>query len=158
MRALGTIAFAVLVLVTAACDDGGGTPVSGLETATVTVVGGDGAREQLTVELARTPSERSRGLMFREELAEDAGMLFLFRNDTQAGFWMRNTLVSLSVAFITADGTIVDVQDMQPLTDDLHRPDERYRYALEVNQGWFAERGFGPGDAVELPDDLPAAE
>jgi uncharacterized membrane protein (UPF0127 family) len=161
--ALVPIAMSLIVLASAACDSGhapgeSASPTAMLETTTVAVVGADGARQELTVELARTSAERSRGLMFREELAEDAGMLFLFREDTQTGFWMRNTLVPLSIAFIAADGTILEVQDMEPETTDLHRPDQTYRYALEVNQGWFAERGLGPGDSVQLPEDLPLAE
>ncbi|KKM61697.1 hypothetical protein LCGC14_1529160, partial [marine sediment metagenome] len=96
--------------------------------------------------------ERGRGLMDREELPEDGGMLFVFLGDTQAAFWMKDTLIPLSIAFIAADGTILDVQDMEPLSEDAHRPPEPYRYALEVNQGWFREHGLGRGDRVEIPD------
>ena len=126
----------------------------GNATATI-VVEGEGA--ELTVELARTAGERSLGLMFREELAEDGGMLFVFPADTEAGFWMRDTLIPLSIAFIAADGTILDIQDMEPLSEDTHRPPAAYRYALEVNQGWFQPNGFDVGDRVGIPDSVSGA-
>ncbi len=133
---------------------GGG---DGDETATIVVIGGEGEGVELTVELARTAGERSRGLMFREELAEDGGMLFVYVEDTEAGFWMKDTLIPLSIAFIAADGTILGVQDMEPLSEELHRPPEPYRYALEVNQGWFREHGLGRGDRVKIPDSVSGA-
>ncbi len=135
---------------------GGG---DGDATATIVVIGGDeGEGVELTVELARTAGERSRGLMLREELAEDGGMLFVFPGDTEAGFWMKDTLVPLSIAFIAEDGTILDIQEMEPLSEDVHRPPEPYRYALEVNQGWFEEQGFGTGDRVEIPEEVTEGE
>jgi uncharacterized membrane protein (UPF0127 family) len=133
---------------------GGG---DGDATATIVVIGGEGEGVELTVALARTVGERSRGLMFREELAEDGGMLFVFPEDTEAGFWMKDTLIPLSIAFIAADGTILDIQDMEPLSEDTHRPPKPYRYGLEVNQGWFGRYGFGPGDRVEIPDSVSGA-
>jgi hypothetical protein len=135
---------------------GGG---DGNATATIVVIGGDeGEGVELTVELARTAGERSRGLMLREELAEDGGMLFVFPGDTEAGFWMKDTLIPLSIAFIAEDGTILDIQEMEPLSEDVHRPPEPYRYALEVNQGWFEEQGFGTGDRVEIPEEVTEGE
>ena len=128
---------------------GGG---DGDATATIVVIGGEDEGVELRVELARTAGERSRGLMFREELAEDGGMLFVYVEDTEAGFWMRDTLIPLSIAFIAADGTILDIQDMEPRSEDTHRSPEAYRYALEVNQGWFQRNGFDVGDRVEIPD------
>ena len=106
--------------------------------------------------MAAGPAERARGLMQRPTMAEDAGMLFVFPADTDGPFWMKDTLIPLSIAFIAADGTIVNVQDMQPQTTDLHAPGARYRYALEVNQGYFARAGVKTGDRVELPA-LPTA-
>ncbi len=135
---------------------GGG---DGNTTAMIVVIGGDeGEGVELTVELARTAGERSRGLMDRQELPEDGGMLFIFSGDTEAGFWMKDTLIPLSIAFIAADGTILDVQEMEPLSEDKHRPPAPYRYALEVNQGWFEERGFGTGDRVEIPEGVTEGE
>ena len=125
-------------------------------TPVVRLTGADGRTHQVKVELAATPADRQRGLMQRESMAEDAGMLFVFPADTDGAFWMKDTLIPLSIAFIAADGTIVDVKDMQPQSTDLHAPRARYRYALEVNQGYFARSGIKPGDKVELPG-LPAA-
>ena len=131
---------------------GGGDGGDDLPMASIVLSDDGGVREELRVELARTAGERSRGLMFREELAEDGGMLFVYVEDTEAGFWMKDTLIPLSIAFIAADGTILDIQDMESLSEELHRPPGPYRYALEVNQGWFREHGLGTGDRVEVPE------
>jgi uncharacterized membrane protein (UPF0127 family) len=104
------------------------------------------------VELARTDAERARGLMERTQLDDGAGMLFVFPADTNGPFWMKNTLIPLSIAFIRADGVIVDIQDMQPQDETLHYPAAPYRYALEVPQGWFGRVGVTVGQRVELPE------
>lgn len=135
----------------------GGDDDGGVSTATIVLTDDGGSRQELTVELARTPAERRRGLMSREELQEDGGMLFVFPQDTTTGFWMKDTLIPLSIAFIAGDGAILDVQDMEALSEELHRPPEPYRYALEVNQGWFQEYGFEIGDRVEIPDSVSGA-
>ena len=114
------------------------------------LVESEGTGHLLEVELADSPALRSRGLMFRQDLAAEGGMLFLFPNDTQGGFWMQNTFVPLSIAFIDAVGVIVDIQEMEPLTTNLHAPPVPYRWALEVNQGWFATNGVSVGDVVGL--------
>ncbi len=147
-----TLVTAFAIALGFACGGGDGDA-----TATIVVIGSEGEGVELRVELARTAGERSRGLMFREELAEDGGMLFVFPEDTEAGFWMKDTLIPLSIAFIAADGTILDIQDMEPLSEDTHRPSEEYRYALEVNQGWFRQNGFDVGDRVEIPDSVSGA-
>ena len=108
----------------------------------------------LYVEIADTPEERARGLMNRESLPEDAGMLFVWPEDTASGFWMKDTVIPLSIAFIDAGGKIVGIQDMQPLDETLHHSPSPYRYAVEANQGWFAERGIAAGDSVTLPESL----
>ncbi len=77
-------------------------------------------------------------------------MLFVFPNDSRTEFWMRGTTIPLSIAFIQADGRIVDLQDMQPLTDDRHAPPSPIRYALEANQGYFAAHGIATGDTVDV--------
>lgn len=102
----------------------------------------------LSLELARTPEEHARGLMFRESMDGDHGMLFVFERQTNAAFWMRNTLIPLSVAYVGQDGVIVDIQDMQPLDETPHPPARPYWYALEVNQGWFAANGVAVGDTL----------
>jgi hypothetical protein len=153
MRFALTIATALVLASAVAC---GGGDDSGLATVTVVSSDDEGARAELTVEVPRTYDEFSRGLMFRESLPEDRGMLFVFGEDTQTGFWMKDTSIALSIAFIEEDGTILDIQEMEPLSTDVHQPPGSYRYALEVNQGWFRRHGFGPGDRVEVPDSVEA--
>lgn len=105
---------------------------------------------QLTVELAIDPEARQRGLMFRESMELDHGMLFVFPNESRGGFWMRNTLIPLSIAFVATDGVIVSIHDMQPLDESVHAPPRAYRYALEVNQGWFDEHGVTAGQTMQF--------
>ena len=106
----------------------------------------------MNAETASTDEQRQRGLMFRKTLAPDAGMIFVWNQDTSEGFWMKNTLVPLSVAFVDAGGTIIDIQDMAPQTEDVHYSPRPYRYAIEANQGYFAARGIAAGDrAVAQP-------
>ena len=109
----------------------------------------DGA-PRVTLEIAETDVDRMRGLMFRESLPWDQGMLFIFPRSERSGFWMMNTLIPLSIAFILEDGTILDIQDMEPLTTTSHAPPGPYLYALETNQGWFAANNVQPGDRLLL--------
>lgn len=105
------------------------------------------------VEVADTPDEREVGLMNRPSLPEDAGMIFLFEDDTSGGFWMKNTLIPLSIAFADADGTIVSILDMDPCEADpceIYDPGVSYRSALEVNQGAFGRWGVQVGDRLTL--------
>lgn len=104
----------------------------------------------LSVEIASTPAEQEQGLMFRRSLPADAGMLFVFDQPTQTAFWMHNTYIPLSVAWMDPSGTIVDIQDMQPLTDTDHQPRAQYVYALEANQGWFRQHGVTIGDTMRI--------
>ncbi|WP_085314503.1 DUF192 domain-containing protein [Derxia lacustris] len=99
-------------------------------------------------ELAATPADRQRGLMFREVLGPSAGMLFVFDEPAQQCMWMRNTLIALAVAFIDDDGKIVNVEEMAPKTDDTHCSARPVRYALEMNGGWFARRGMRAGTTI----------
>ena len=158
MRVLLAFILTLLLALTVACGDGGDGDSDGgdvtLPTAAIKLIGATGQRAELTVELARASAERSRGLMFREELPEDRGMLFVFEGETNAGFWMKDTKIPLSIAFLTSDGLIQETQDMEPLSTALHRPAEAYSYALEVNQGWFGRHGLGAGDRVEIPADV----
>jgi uncharacterized membrane protein (UPF0127 family) len=117
---------------------------------TVTLTRADGQTRQLQVEVAEDDGSRARGLMFRTQMPEDVGMIFIFPQDIDGAFWMQNTLIPLSIAFIGADGRILEIQDMQPQTTDFHRPAQRYRSALEANQGYFARSGVRPGDQAEL--------
>jgi uncharacterized membrane protein (UPF0127 family) len=81
-------------------------------------------------------------------LADDNGMLFVYDHQVSEGYWMHNTLLPLSIAWIDRNGTIVDIQDMQPLTDDVHWPAAPYWYSLEANQGWFVNHGVGVGQQI----------
>ena len=105
------------------------------------------------VEVADSPDEREVGLMGRESLPEDAGMIFLFDSDLSGGFWMKDTLIPLSIAFVDADGTIVSILDMEPCETDpceIYDPGVSYRSALEVNQGAFSRWGVEEGDRLTL--------
>ncbi|MDR0584164.1 MAG: DUF192 domain-containing protein, partial [Treponema sp.] len=104
----------------------------------------------LKVELARTPEERSRGLMHRKNLADGEGMLFIFERDQALSFWMKDTLIPLSIAFIASDGRIVEIRDMRPLDLNPVKSSRSVRYALEVPQGWFERAGIKPGDTVKF--------
>ena len=99
-------------------------------------------------ELALDPPQRAQGLMFRERLDDGEGMLFIFPADTTGGFWMQNTLVPLSIAFIDSTGAIVGLDDMAPLSQEIHQPPAPYRFALEVPRGFFARPGVQVGDKV----------
>ena len=99
----------------------------------------------ITAEVATTPQSRMIGLMMRERLAPNHGMVFVFDDKSQHCFWMRNTLIPLSIAFIEDDGTIVSIADMAPKSDASTCPPRAVRYALEMDQGWFAKRGVAAG-------------
>jgi uncharacterized protein len=102
---------------------------------------------------AETPEQRSRGLMFRESLEEDEGMVFLFFEEVTSPFYMKNTSIPLSIAFFDKEGTIVEILDMEPCEEDpcpLYRPDSPYEGALEVNQGAFERWGVEEGDRVTV--------
>ena len=86
--------------------------------------------------------------MFRTAMPEDSGMLFIFPIDTDGAFWMKNTLLPLSIAFIALDGRVVDIKNMDPQTETLHQPTSKYRFALEVNQGYFTRKRINIGDLV----------
>ncbi len=117
---------------------------------TVAITNSLGERVPVHVEIADTPDEQTRGLMGRTELAEDAGMLFVFDREVQLPFTMENTLIPLSIAFIDTQGRIVDILDMQPLDETTpYSSAEPYRYALEVNQGFFEARGIEVGNVLE---------
>jgi len=99
----------------------------------------------ITAEVAATDPGRMRGLMFRESLAPNHGMLFVFDQKAIHCMWMRNTLIPLSVAFIDDEGAIVNIEDMAPRTETSHCARRPVRFALEMEKGWFAKRGIGPG-------------
>ena len=100
-------------------------------------------------EVAQTPEQRAIGLMFRPTMAPQDGMLFVFEEPATQCFWMRNTLLPLSAAFIADDGSIVNIADMKPQTDDSHCSAKPVRFVLEMNQGWFAKRGLKAGSKLQ---------
>jgi uncharacterized protein len=102
----------------------------------------------ITAELATTPQSRMIGLMMRERLAPNHGMVFVFEDKSQHCFWIRNTLIPLSIAFIEDDGTIVSIADMSPKSEASTCPPRAVRYALEMDQGWFAKRGVSAGNKI----------
>ena len=112
---------------------------------------------RIDLELARTTQEHAIGLMHREYLAPDSGMLFIYMAQAREGYWMYHTLIPLSIAWIDRDGTIVDIQDMSVLNNPsdeqeaartVYDPAAPYWYALEVNQGWFFDHGVGVGQQM----------
>jgi uncharacterized membrane protein (UPF0127 family) len=125
-------------------------PSASLATTVISFQTGSASTPRLQVEIANTPNERKVGLMNRSTLGADAGMLFVFPSDTNDWFWMKNTLIPLTIAFVKADGTIVHIEDMQPQTETNHYSTEPYRYAIEANQGWFAARGVVEGGPANI--------
>jgi hypothetical protein len=102
----------------------------------------------ITAEAATTTQSRTIGLMHRERLGPNSGMLFVFEDKAQQCFWMRNTIVPLTIAFIEDDGTILQLTDMAPKSEASHCSQRPVRYALEMEQGWFGKRGMAPGARV----------
>ena len=98
--------------------------------------------------VAKTPEQRQIGLMFRREMAQHEGMLFIFDEATPQCFWMKNTPLPLTIAFLENDGTVVNLADMQPQALDSHCSAKPVRFVLEMHQGWFAKRGIKPGAKI----------
>jgi uncharacterized membrane protein (UPF0127 family) len=99
----------------------------------------------IDTQLALTPEQRQIGLMWRKDLPVNEGMLFVFEQASVQCFWMRNTLTALTAAFVEDDGTIVNLADMKPQSDDSHCSTKPVRFVLEMNQGWFKKRGIAAG-------------
>lgn len=112
---------------------------------------------RIEAELAHTPEARQTGLMHRHSMPGNRGMLFVFPQDGLHCMWMRNTFIPLSVAFLDAEGRILNIEDMTPQTEDLHCAAAPARFALEMNQGWFEIRRLKPGARIRGVDALPAA-
>ena len=159
------LALLVLVLLGVSCGGGdepagetGAAPTETSQTApsfekgtAVIETGDEDAR--LSVEIAETDAQRQFGLMFRESLPDDAGMVFLFPAETSGGFWMKNTLIPLSIAFYDAHGKIVRILDMEPCPGDpcaIYDPGVEYRGALEVNKGVFRRLGVQAADRIRI--------
>ncbi len=132
-------------------------PQSGLPSVSVTVTG-NGKTETLAVDVASTAAQRTIGLMSRPRMPEGGGMLFLFKNQSTLGFWMSNTLIPLSIAYLAADGTVLAIRDGIPCDKTVLPPGMTYQSVLEVNAGWFERHGMGIGSVVTLPSGLPAPQ
>jgi hypothetical protein len=104
---------------------------------------------KLNVEIARTPQERERGLMFRKSLQQDQGMLFIYEDSDIRGFWMKNTYIPLSLAYIDENSRIFQLVDMEPLNEETYLSAQPAQFVLEVNQGWFKKNNVKVGDVVK---------
>ncbi len=104
---------------------------------------------RIDAQVASTPAQRQIGLMHRTSMPQHEGMLFVFEQAGTQCFWMRNTLIALTAAFVADDGRIVNLADMQPLDERSHCSAQPVRYVLEMNQGWFAQRKLGPGSRLK---------
>jgi uncharacterized protein len=100
---------------------------------------------QIDAQVAQSSEQHSTGLMFRREMPQHEGMLFVFEQPTVQCFWMMNTLLPLTAAFVADDGTVVNLADMKPQTTDSHCSEKPVRFVLEMNQGWFAKKGIKAG-------------
>jgi len=119
------------------------------------IIDASGGKEvEVRVEIADNLFEQARGLMYRKELGEDRGMLFIYTEERELSYWMRNTRIPLSIAYIDSEGRIVDILDMKPLDDEPphYVSSEPVQYAFEVNQGFFERKSVKEGDHVELPE------
>ena len=106
--------------------------------------------KEIWVEVAKTPEERAKGLMNRRHLGKDEGMLFIFEREGYHGFWMKDTLIPLSIAFMDREGKILRIAAMEPETLKSHSPPKPILYALEMNKGWFAANNIKEGDIVRF--------
>lgn len=131
------------------------SPTADVGLPAVIITNSQGIATRIYVEIADTPQKQETGLMHRTSMPAAQGMLFIFQGTTTVPFWMKDTLLPLSIAFITGEGHIIDLQDMQPQDLTLHNPAGPYTYALEVNQGTFARQGIAVGDWVRVPAFLP---
>jgi uncharacterized membrane protein (UPF0127 family) len=99
----------------------------------------------IDTQIAQTPEQRATGLMYRQQMPSSEGMLFVFERPSEQCFWMKNTLLPLTAAFVADDGTIVNLEDMKPQTTNSHCSKQPVRYVLEMNQGWFEKKGIKAG-------------
>lgn len=110
----------------------------------------------VTLEVAKERETLSRGLMFRDSLAKNSGMLFIFPREGMYSFWMKDTRIPLSIAFINSQGRIVGLDEMRPYdTVTVHMPFEPYTYAIEMDSGWFSQKGVRKGDMLKIPSSGP---
>jgi uncharacterized membrane protein (UPF0127 family) len=120
-----------------------GEPQTSLQRTTLSI-----GIHQIDTQVALTPEQHAIGLMYRKEMPQHEGMLFAFQIPSRQCFWMKNTLLPLTAAFVADDGTIVNLEDMKPQTTESHCSAKPVRYVLEMNQGWFGKKGFKPGTRI----------
>jgi uncharacterized membrane protein (UPF0127 family) len=125
---------------------------------TLLVTKADGRTVSLSAEIAANDEDRGRGLMFRKTLSDGEGMLFVFESDQRLSFWMKNTTVPLSIAYVSSDGRIIEIKDMEPLSLAPVESERSVRFALEVPRGWFARAGAAAGDTLSIPDRYKSAK
>ncbi|WP_304224683.1 DUF192 domain-containing protein [Gracilinema caldarium] len=150
IKVFRTVMFVSLIALISSCGAGAAQPK--LPVRTLTLVSQDGKRIPVQAEVADTDQSRTQGLMYRKKVPEGTGMLFVFDHDQVLTFWMKNTLVPLSIAYISSEGKIIDILDMESQSLKPIVSSRSVRYALEVPQGYFARVGIREGDLVS---DLP---
>ncbi|WP_408647810.1 DUF192 domain-containing protein [Xenophilus arseniciresistens] len=143
MKVLLTLVAAALSAATALAQPAAGQPQMDLPRVKLSA-----GMHVIDAQVARTEQQRNTGLMFRAQMPQHEGMLFVFEQPAVQCFWMKNTLLPLTAAFVADDGTIVNLADMQPQTLDSHCSTQAVRYVLEMNQGWFARRGVKAGSRL----------
>lgn len=147
------VAMAAMAALLVSCSDGPDTNTPDPLPTTTLDVGGTA----VTVELATDGPSRQRGLMYRDGLVKNHGMLFVFPRTERARFWMKNTRIPLDIAFLTARGRIVEIHRREPFDEDSQGPDEAVKYVLEMTQGWFAAHGVEPGATIVIPPEYAHA-
>ncbi len=141
LRTLSTLWIAAITLAAFAVPP---AHAADLPTRTLTI-----GKDKLIAEVVVTPEQRATGLMHRFSLAPDHGMLFVFEAPQPLGFWMKNTYIPLSIAYVDATGTILNIEDMKPQDEATHWSKGSAVYAIEMKQGWFAARGIAAGAHVQ---------
>ena len=135
---------ASLLLLVSLTSRGQDAPQLNLERAKLT-----SGMHRIDAQIAATPEQRQTGLMFRKEMPQHEGMIFVFDQPSKQCFWMKNTLIPLSAAFVSDDGVIVNIEEMKPLALDAHCSALPVRYVLEMNKGWFAKKGLKAGSKLQ---------
>lgn len=148
IRLINPLWFCLLVAGLISCSPEKTDAQSKLPVRTLTLQGQDGRQVLVRAEVAETDQSRAQGLMYRKTVPEGTGMLFVFDRDQVLTFWMKNTLVPLSIAYISADGLIIDILDMEPKSLKPVVSSRSVRYALEVPRGYFTKAGIREGDRV----------
>jgi uncharacterized membrane protein (UPF0127 family) len=154
-KSRGGVRVVLLLLVfsgTVNCGAGGKSGPVKFETRELVLQTRDGRTVAVTAEIARTDAERAQGLMNRKSLDDGKGMLFVFERDQILNFWMKNTLIPLSIAFISHNGRILEIRDMKPRDLNTVASSRSARYALEAPLGWFDRERIGVGDFLNPED------